>query len=133
MGGWPGGYESRVSLKLGVSREAVKGTLAGDENCSLPHIAQSTQSSPKASPFPKATGSDVSLSLILKNSPVLTSSSSWTFFYSSDSSQGLCFSVCLECCPPKPLQSSPFFTPMSHLLAKPPLDTQSELVPVNSP
>ena len=80
MGGWPGGYdESRVSLKLGVSRDAVKGTLAGDESCSLPHTAQSTQSSPKASPFPKATGSDISLPLILKNSPVLTSSSSWTF------------------------------------------------------
>lgn len=65
---------------LGVSREAVKGILAGDENCSLLHTAQSTQSSPKASPFPKATGSDVSLPLIL-NSPVLTSSSSWAFLW----------------------------------------------------
>lgn len=43
-------------------------------------ILPSPQSSPKASPFPKATGSDISLPLIL-NSPVLTSSSSWAFLW----------------------------------------------------
>ena len=75
---------------LGVSREAVKGILAGDENCSLLHTAQSTQSSPKASPFPKATGSDVSLPLIL-NSPVLTSSSSWAFFMAQTAPRDFAF------------------------------------------
>lgn len=49
-----GGSPGSCSNGWGFSKDAVKGTLAPDGNCRLPHVPQPTPPSPKASP----TGAD---------------------------------------------------------------------------
>lgn len=109
---WLGGWEPRVSLKWGVSKDATKGP---DTKWELQ--APSGIASPQALLCQSPTGADIFLAYYTPSTHFLQQQ---TFFLSCKQLPGILLCPLPGVLYPKPLQSSPLLVPVSPLLQSPP-------------